>query len=106
MKKSAFLINTGRGELVDEEALYQALTQGIISGAGLDVFDPEPPEQGNPLFGLPNVVVTPHMAAHSEEGLRMMAMMAAEQVLQVLRGERPPHLANPQIWESRRFEQS
>ncbi|MCR4442465.1 MAG: hydroxyacid dehydrogenase [Peptococcaceae bacterium] len=106
MKQSAFLINTARGELIDEEALYQALTQGIISGAGLDVFDPEPPEQKNPLFSLSNVVVTPHMAAHSEEGLRMMAMMVAEQVLQVLRGERPPCLANPQIWENRRFGQS
>ena len=103
MKKTTFLINTARGEIIDQEALYQALTQGIISGAGLDVFDPEPPEQGNPLFNLPNVVVTPHMAAHSEEGLRTMAMMAAEQVLQVLRGELPPYLANPEVWENRRL---
>lgn len=103
MKKTAILINTGRGELVDEKALYEALVQGQISGAGLDVFDPEPPDSNNTLFSLDNVVVTPHMAAHSEEGLRMMAMMVAEQVLQVLRGERPPHLANPQVWDKRRL---
>ncbi|MBS3977064.1 MAG: hydroxyacid dehydrogenase [Syntrophomonadaceae bacterium] len=102
MKKTAYLINTGRGTLVDEAALYQALVNGQIAGAAVDVFDPEPPLADNPLFALPNVVVTPHTAAHSEEGLRMMAMMAAEQVLQVLRGERPPHLANPQIWDARR----
>jgi D-3-phosphoglycerate dehydrogenase len=102
MKKTAYLINTGRGTLVDEAALYQALVNGQIAGAAIDVFDPEPPLADNPLFALPNVVVTPHTAAHSEEGLRMMAMMAAEQVLQVLRNERPPHLANPQIWDVRR----
>jgi len=102
MKKTAFLINTARGTLVDERALYEALVNGQIAGAAIDVFDPEPPLADNPLLALPNVVATPHTAAHSEEGLRMMAVMAAEQVLQVLRHERPPHLANPQVWETRR----
>ncbi|MEW6662629.1 MAG: hydroxyacid dehydrogenase [Bacillota bacterium] len=102
MKKTAYLINTARGTLVDEAALYDALVNGQIAGVATDVFDPEPPMADNPLFTLPNVVVTPHIAAHSEEGLRMMAVMAAQQVLQVLRGERPPHLANPQIWDTRR----
>lgn len=102
MKKSAYLINTARGPLVDEAALYEALVHGEIAGAGLDVFDPEPPQADNPLYKLPNIIVTPHMAAHSEEGLKAMGMMPVEQILQVFRGEKPIHLANPQIWESRR----
>lgn len=101
MKKTAYLVNTGRGELVDEKALFEALSDGTISGAALDVYNPEPPSADNPLFSLSNIIATPHMAAHSEEGLRNMAMMAAKQVLQVLSNEKPSHMANPQVWDNR-----
>lgn len=102
MRARAILINTARGPLVDEKALYEALKAGKIAGAGLDVFDPEPPEASNPLFELPNVIVTPHMAAHTDESLRRMACWAAEGILQVLRGEYPTRLFNPEVWERRR----
>ncbi|MDK2856809.1 MAG: D-3-phosphoglycerate dehydrogenase / 2-oxoglutarate reductase [Bacillota bacterium] len=102
MRPHALLINTARGPLVDEKALYEALKAGRIAGAGLDVFDPEPPEPSNPLFELPNVIVTPHMAAHTDESLRRMATWAAEGILQVLRGEYPTRIFNPEVWERRR----
>ncbi|MDI3538063.1 MAG: D-3-phosphoglycerate dehydrogenase / 2-oxoglutarate reductase, partial [Bacillota bacterium] len=102
MRPHALLINTARGPLVDEKALYEALKDGRIAGAGLDVFDPEPPEPSNPLFELPNVIVTPHMAAHTDESLRRMATWAAEGILQVLRGEYPTRIFNPEVWERRR----
>ncbi len=102
MRPSTILINTARGPLVDETALYHALKNGQIAAAGVDVFDPEPPEESNPLFTLPNVIVTPHMAAHSAEGLERMATMAAEGILQVLRNEYPSHIYNPEVWECRR----
>ncbi|MGI6574860.1 MAG: hydroxyacid dehydrogenase [bacterium] len=99
MKKTAYLINTARGPLVDEAALLEALQEGEIAGAGLDVFDPEPPQGDNPIFQLPNVVVTPHMAAHSNESLSVMALTVVENVIQVLNGERPKDFVNPEVWE-------
>lgn len=102
MKKTAFLINTARGQLIDEKALYNALKDHVIAGAGLDVYDPEPPAVDNPLFELENVIATPHMAAHTEEGTRNMAVMVAENVISVLQGNKPKALANPEIWEVRR----
>jgi len=102
MRPRAILINTARGPLVDEKTLYEALKAGKIAGAGLDVFDPEPPAAANPLFSLPNVIVTPHMAAHTEESLRRMATWAAEGILQVLRGDFPTRIYNPEVWDRRR----
>ncbi len=102
MKPTAYLINTSRGPVVDEKALVQALREGRIAGAALDVFDPEPPSPDNPLFELENVIVTPHIGSYTEEGVWRMSMGAVEQVLQVLRGERPAHLANPEVWQRRR----
>ena len=67
MKRTAVLINTSRGPVVDEPALIRALTEGWIAAAGLDVLDPEPPDQANPLLRLDNVVVTPHIASYSDE---------------------------------------
>jgi len=101
MKKGAVLINTGRGGLVDEEALYSALKSGKLLGAGLDVTDPEPPSPQHPLFELENVIFSPHMAAHSTTSLRNMAVFAAGQVVKVLKGERPTLLVNPEVLEAK-----
>lgn len=101
-KPGAILINTARGPLIDEAALYQALCSGRLGGAGLDVWDPEPPGADAPLLRLPNVVATPHMAASTREGRERSHRSAATQVLQVLRDEQPPSLLNPEMWSQRR----
>ena len=88
MKPSAFLINTARGELVDEGALYEALRAGRLGGAATDVFVQEPPGD-SPLLTLPNFLATPHSAGQTPEGLRRMGEITAENVLRVLRGEKP-----------------
>ncbi|MFQ5857366.1 MAG: hydroxyacid dehydrogenase [Anaerolineae bacterium] len=100
MKSTAYLINCARGPIVDEVALFEALRSGTIAGAGLDVFDQEPTGPTNPLFELPNVIVTPHIASYTHEGLRRMGIGAVEQVLQVLQGKRPRNLVNPEVWET------
>lgn len=93
MKPEAFLINASRGPVVDQAALLRALREGWIAGAGLDVFDPEPLPADSSLLQLDNVVVTPHMAAHTKEALLRMAMVA-EDVLAVIEG-RPPRYPVP-----------
>ncbi|EIC84151.1 hydroxyacid dehydrogenase [Serratia sp. M24T3] len=102
MKPSAYLINTSRGALVDEDALIAALQQGEIAGAGLDVFAVEPLPASSPLTQLPNVVLTPHAAASAEQALIRMASAAVTGVLEVLNDRCPPSMINPQIWELRR----
>jgi D-3-phosphoglycerate dehydrogenase / 2-oxoglutarate reductase len=99
MKKGAIFVSTARGGIHDEQALTEALTCGHLAGAGLDVWKEEPPALDHPLLVLDNVVATFHTAGVSHEGRRNVARMAAEQVLQLLRGERPPRLANPEVWE-------
>jgi D-3-phosphoglycerate dehydrogenase len=94
MKPSAYIVNTARGELIDEEALAAALVAGRLAGAALDVFKREPPGADNPLLGLPNVLATPHVAGLTRESSQRMAALAAENVLTVLRGEQPPHPVN------------
>jgi D-3-phosphoglycerate dehydrogenase / 2-oxoglutarate reductase len=94
MKPTAFLINTARGPIVSDEALYQALTQGWIAGAGLDDIEEEPAKQRdwqpvNPLLVLPNIVVTPHAAYYSEEAIRTVRDFAASEVVRVLTGQQP-----------------
>jgi D-3-phosphoglycerate dehydrogenase len=91
MKDGVFLINTARGELVDENALLEALTAGKLAGAALDVFPEEPPGPGNPLLKLPNVIVTPHCASHTDGAMNAMGWEALEDCLRVLRGEAPKH---------------
>ena len=92
-----YLINASRGPVVDEAALVAALQEGRLGGAGLDVFDPEPPADDNPLFQLDNVVLTPHLASFTEEGRQRMGMMVAEDVIRVLRGEKPVFPANSDV---------
>lgn len=93
------LINTARGAIVDEKALIHSLKTGVISGAGIDVYDPEPPEEDNPLFELDNVVLTPHLASFTDQGRRRMGLMVVEDVLRILRGEIPEYCANPQVFD-------
>jgi D-3-phosphoglycerate dehydrogenase len=85
MKPSAFLINTARGPIVDQAALVRALEQGWIAGAGLDVYDPEPLPADSPLLRMDQVVLSPHMAAHTDEALLRMAMVVTD-VLAVIEG--------------------
>jgi phosphoglycerate dehydrogenase-like enzyme len=89
MKPGASLINTSRGELVDEAALLAALTSGHLRGAALDAFAPEPPGADNPLLALPNVIPTPHMGAHTDGAADTMGRMALADCLAVLRGDPP-----------------
>jgi D-3-phosphoglycerate dehydrogenase len=98
MKQGAIFISTARGGIHDEQALAAALLSGHLAGAGLDVWEPEPPSLDHPLLALDNVVATFHTAGVSHEGRRNVASMAAQQVLQLLRGETPPRLINPQVW--------
>ena len=93
MKPTAYLVNTARGELVDEEALYEALKARAIAGAATDVFLKEPPGKEHPLLSLDNFVATPHVAGQTPEGLRRMGEVCAENVLRVLRGEEPLYRA-------------
>ena len=97
MKPSAFLINAARGEIVNESDLTAALQGGIIAGAGLDVFESEPPNSGNPLFALDNVVVTPHSAALTLECLGRMALHAAIGIDEVLSGKVPRWAVNKPV---------
>jgi D-3-phosphoglycerate dehydrogenase len=86
MKPSAFLVNTARGGIVNEEALYTALTSGKLRGAGLDVLDREPPDPGNKLFQLENVIFSPHMAGVTQEASDRMAVTAIQSILSVFDG--------------------
>ena len=86
MKPGAFLVNTARGGIVDEEALYQALSTGRLRGAGLDVLDREPPDPANKLFTLENVIFSPHMAGVTQEASDRMATTAIENILSVFDG--------------------
>ncbi len=97
MKPTAYLINTSRGALVDEAALYRALTEGWIAGAALDVLAEEPPDPANPLLALDNAIVTPHVGFSSEASVADLQRRAAEHAAQVLRGELPHHVVNPEV---------
>jgi D-3-phosphoglycerate dehydrogenase / 2-oxoglutarate reductase len=97
MKPTAFLVNFSRGEVIDERALYEALKAGVIAGAAIDVYDPEPPLDDNPLFELDNILLSPHSAALTGECVIRMATGAAEGVVDVLSGRRPQFVVNPEV---------
>jgi glyoxylate reductase len=98
MKSTAILINTARGPVVDQAALYDALASGQIAYAALDVTDPEPIAPDDPLLALDNCLIVPHIASSSVASRTRMAVMAAENLLAGLNGDRLPHCANPQVY--------
>ena len=98
MKKSAFIVNCARGGIADEKALYEALKEGRIAGAALDVFEKEPPE-GSPLLSLTNVVYTPHIGASTREAQKRAGTIIADQVRKALKGEKPEFMVNPDAWK-------
>jgi glyoxylate reductase len=98
MKPNAVLVNTARGPIVDPQALYEALKDKRIFGAGLDVTDPEPLPLDSPLLTLENIVVVPHVASASTTSREQMSWMAAQNLVAGLKGERLPNCVNPQVY--------
>lgn len=99
MKRTAVLVNTARGPIVDTAALHRSLCEGIIAAAALDVTDPEPLPPDHPLLTLPNCIVVPHIGSATVTARNRMATMAAENLLAGLRGERLPYCANPAVYD-------
>jgi len=98
MKRSAILINTARGPIVDLDALYQALTSHQIAAAAIDVADPEPIPTNSLLLTLDNLIITPHIASASRQAREKMARMAIANLIAGLKGERLPHCVNPEVY--------
>ncbi len=98
MKRTAVLVNVARGPVVDQAALVAALRERRIGGAGLDVFEQQPLAPGDPLFELDNAVLTPHLAGLSVESMQRMSVIAAEDALRILAGEKPVNFFNPEVW--------
>ena len=99
MKKGSVLVNASRGGIVDEEALVSFLQSGHLGGAALDVFEKEPPEVKSPLWGCPNLLVTPHIAGMTEDAAIRTAETMCRDVAAVLRGDKPAHLCNKEAFE-------
>ncbi|HUQ29530.1 MAG TPA: hydroxyacid dehydrogenase [Usitatibacter sp.] len=98
MKPGSYFISTARGGIHDETALAHALASGHLAGAGLDVWEPEPPPLDHPLLKLPNVFATYHTAGVTFEARHNIATLGSEQIVRLLRGEKPPRLVNPEAW--------
>ena len=98
MKPTAYFITTARGGIQDEAALARVLSEDLIAGAGVDVFNPEPPPADHPLMAFDNVIISPHVAGITDDCLYNMAEYAAHQWLAIFKGERPPRLINPEAW--------
>ena len=103
MKPTAYLINTSRGPTVDQTALVEALNAGTIAGAGLDVFDPEPPLPDDPILHLDNVIVTPHALCWTDQCFAGIGASDVQQVLMFKKGKVPSHLVNREVAETKRF---
>ena len=104
MKPTAFLINTSRGPVIDEAALVKALKENWIQGAGIDVYEQEPASGDNPIFKLENVIVTPHSIALTDEFYITMWELIAQQIRQMIAGEKPATLVNPEVWDKPKFQ--
>jgi D-3-phosphoglycerate dehydrogenase / 2-oxoglutarate reductase len=106
MKRTALLINTARGPIIEDTALHEALSQGWIAGAALDDIEEEPAKQQefrsrNPLFQLSNVIITPHAAYYSEESISTVRRIAAEEAVRVLSGQPPRYAVNAVVMPAR-----
>ena len=99
MKPTAFLVNTSRGALLDEQALIDALAEERIAGVGLDVYAIEPPDPGNPLLKMENAVLTPHTASNSHEAFHRMGVLSHSSTVEFLRGGRPDTVVNPEVYD-------
>jgi D-3-phosphoglycerate dehydrogenase len=97
MKSTAWLINIGRGAVMQETALIEALREKRIAGAMLDVYEHYRLEPGHPFFSIDNVILTPHLAAVTKESRARAGVAAADEMLRILRGERPRNLVNPEV---------
>jgi D-3-phosphoglycerate dehydrogenase len=108
MQKHAYFITTARGHIHDEGALEEALRSKAIAGAGLDVWSKEPPEMNHPLLQYDNVIASPHTAGVTREARANMGKFAAEQLVMILDGKRPPRIINPDVWPAyqKRFEKT
>ncbi|MCC7346196.1 MAG: hydroxyacid dehydrogenase [Variibacter sp.] len=108
MRPNAYFITTARGGIHDEEALAEALRKKTIAGAGVDVWNDEPPPHDHPLMAFDNVIVSPHTAGVTVEARINMGQFAAEQTLDALDGKRPPRMINPEVWPAyaKRFERA
>lgn len=104
MKRSAFLVNTARGAILNQTDLYNVLKEGVMAGAGLDVFAPEPPAKDLPLLSLPNVIVTPHVGGTTVECNNITSTTVAENVIKVLEGKRPKYIGNPEVLKTKIIE--
>jgi len=103
MKPTAFLVNTSRGGVIDEAALITALHAGQLAGAGLDVFETEPPDPANPLLQMDNVIGTPHGLSHAVESVARCSEMTEDNVLAIVEGRLPPYIVNPTVsWRAQR----
>jgi D-3-phosphoglycerate dehydrogenase len=98
MKRTAYIINTARGPIIQEKALYKALKNGWIAGAGLDVYEEEPPDPDNPLFKLENVILTPHIAYYTKEAIWRLEMSAVDEAIRILQGKMPKNLVNKEAF--------
>ena len=104
MKNTAFLINTSRGLVVNEDDLIKALQEGIIAGAGLDVLEKEPPARDNPLLKMENVILTPHASAMTYEGIEELGVMAAKNVISFFKDKALPTLLNPDYAKNKKWD--
>ena len=97
MKPTAYLVNTSRGPIIDQRALYETLKEKRIAGAALDVFEQEPPAADEPLLALDNAYLSPHVAGWSWNATHASGLMGAENVIRILRGEKPLSIVNPEV---------